>query len=459
MIDEGNLKGANGAGGQPRLKRVLGMWDLVIYGIVLIQPIAPVGIFGIAQKLSRGHVVTTIIFAMFAIMLTAYSYGRMAGLYPSAGSAFTYVTHGLNAHLGFLVGWAMVLDYLMIPLINTIFGALTLTRLIPGIPYVVWVFLISGGILLLNLRGIRTAAWANSILLLVMSSVVAAFVILGVHYLFHRQGWSGVFSFQPFYDPKTFNVHAVATATSLAALTYIGFDGVTMLAEEVREPKRTVPLATVLVCLFTGIFSAVEVYLGQRIWPNYHTFPNLETAFLDVTRRAGGPLLFEAMGVVLFLACVGSGLAGQLGAARLLYGMGRDNVLPQRLFGRLDPKRSSPSFNICLVSVLVFAGALLLSYERVAELLNFGAFLGFMGVNLAAIRELYFLPHRKSERRLLTGVIVPGLGFLFCLSIWWSLPVPAKAAGGLWFAIGVGYDAIKTRGFKMAPGTLDFNGL
>jgi putrescine importer len=459
MIDQDSPKGADGAGGQPRLKRVLGLWDLVIYGIVLIQPIAPVGIFGIAQKLSRGHVATTVILAMFAIMLTAFSYGRMAGLYPSAGSAFTYVTHGLNAHLGFLVGWAMVLDYLMIPLINTIFGSLTLCRLIPGVPYVVWVVLISGGILLLNLRGIRAAAWADSILLLVMSSVVAAFVILAVHYLFHRQGWNGVFSFQPFYDPKTFDVHAVATATSLAALTYIGFDGVTMLAEEVREPRRTVPLATVLVCLFTGIFSAIEVYLGQRIWPNYHTFPNLETAFLDVTRRAGGPLLFEAMGVVLFLACVGSGLTGQLGAARLLYGMGRDNVLPRRLFGRLDPKRSSPTFNICLVSVLVFAGALLLSYERVAELLNFGAFLGFMGVNLAAIRELYFRPRGKSERRLLTGVIIPGLGFLFCLSIWWRLPVPAKAAGGLWFAFGVGYDAIRTRGFQTAPGTLDFNGL
>lgn len=458
-MDQDGSKAANGAVGQPHLKRVLGLWDLIIYGIVLIQPIAPVGIFGIAQKISIGHVSTTIILAMIAMMLTAFSYGRMAGLYPSAGSAFTYVTIGLNAHLGFLVGWAMVLDYLMIPLINVIFGSLTLCRLVPGVPYVVWVILISGGILLLNLRGIRAAAWANSILLLVMSLVVAAFVVLGVHYLFQHQGWSGVFSFQPFYNPKTFDVHAVATATSLAALTYIGFDGVTMLAEEVREPRRTVPLATVLVCLFTGIFSTVEVYLGQRIWPNYHTFPNLETAFLDVTRRAGGPLLFEAMGVVLFLACVGSGLTGQLGAARLLYGMGRNNVLPSRLFGRLDPKSSSPIFNICLVSVLVFAGALVLSYERVAELLNFGAFLGFMGVNLAAIRELYFRPERKPERRLLTGIIIPGLGFLFCLSIWWNLPVPAKVAGGMWFAFGVAYDGIRTRGFQTAPGTLDFNGL
>ena len=113
-------------------------------------------------------------------------------------------------------------------------------------------------------------------------------------------------------------------ATSFAALTYIGFDGITTLSEEVENPKRNVLLATVLVCLFTGIFSGVEVYLGQRIWPNWHSFPNLETAFMDVCRRVGGTPLFQAMGAILVLAALGSGLTGGLGAARLLYGMGRD---------------------------------------------------------------------------------------------------------------------------------------
>lgn len=442
---------------QPQFRRVLTLWDLIIYGVVLIQPIAPVGIFGIAQQLSRGYVVTTIIIAMLAMMLTAFSYGHMAAQHPSAGSAYTYVSLGVNVHAGFLVGWAMFLDYLMIPLINTIYAALTLHRLVPGIPYVFWVVLITALLLTLNLRGIRAAAQANTLMLFVMTAVIGTFVVLALRFLYHGHGWGGVFSLQPFYDPKTFDIHAVATATSLAALTYIGFDGVTTLAEEVRNPRRTVPLATVLVCLITGIFSSVEVYLGQRVWPNYHTFPNLETAFMDVTRRVGGPLLFDAMGIILIVACVGSGLAGQVGAARLLYGMGRDNVLPKKLFGHLASHRSNPTYNLWLVSALGLVGSLLLSYEHVAELLNFGAFLAFMGVNLAAIRELYVHRAHGAPRNILTGLAMPAFGFLFCFAIWWSLPLPAKIAGGAWFMIGLAYDAIKSRGFRRPPGTLDFS--
>jgi putrescine importer len=443
-------------GAQPQFHRVLTLWDLVIYGVVLIQPIAPVGIFGISQKLSRGYVVDTIIIAMLAIMLTAFSYGRMATLYPSAGSAYTYVSRGVNAHAGFLVGWAMFLDYLMIPLINTIYGSLTLYRLVPEIPYLVWVVLFTALLLTLNLRGIRAAAQANTVLLFIMTAVIGAFVVLALRFLFHSQGWAGVIAMEPFYNPKTFDLHAVATATSLAALTYIGFDGVTTLAEEVRNPKRTVPLATVLVCLITGVFSSVEVYLGQRVWPNYHTFPNLETAFMDVTRRVGGPFLFEAMGIILIVACVGSGLSGQVGAARLLYGMGRDNVLPKKLFGHLDARHSNPTYNLLVIAALGFVGALFLSYEHVAELLNFGAFLAFMGVNLAAIRELYFRRAQGAGRSILTGLVMPALGFLFCFAIWWSLPLPAKIAGGAWFLIGFAYDAVKSRGFRRPPGSMDF---
>ena len=445
-------------GSLPTLRRILTLRDLLFYGLVLMQPIAPVGIFGLSQKMSHGHVVTTVLIAMVAMMLTAFSYGRLATIYPSAGSAYTYVSRELNPHLGFLTGWAMSLDYLMIPLINTIFGSLTLYRLLPQIPYVVWVALFVGFITFLNLRGIKSVAHTDTLLLGIMTAVIVIFIVQAIHYLARTQGWGGVFSSQPFYDPRTFDLRSVSSATSLAALTYVGFDGVTTLAEEVHDPKRTVPLATVLVCLLTGVYSSIEVYLGQLVWPDYLTFPNLETAFLDVTRRVGGPFLFEAMGVVFIVACLGSGLAGQVGAARLLYGMGRDNVLPRGFFAHLDAKRSNPSYNIGITAVLTFAGALLISYERTAELLNFGAFLGYMGVNLAAIRRACLRLGAGPKRELFKGLVVPGLGFLFCLVIWWSLPSPARIIGGLWFALGLTYDAIKTRGFRTQPRTVDFLG-
>ena len=381
---------------QPR-KRVLSVWGLIIYGIVLIQPIAPVGIFGIVVVNSRGHVVLTILIAMVAMMLTAMSYGRMAARYPSAGSAYTYVGRTFGPYAGFLTGWAMFLDYLIIPAISTVYGALTLQRLAPAIPYPAWVALIVGLLTFLNLRGVRSMARANTLMLMVMTAVIGAFVLLATRYLFQSQGLAGVFSFQTIYNPQTFDARAVLSATSLAALTYIGFDGVTTLAEEVKNPKRNVPLATVLVCLFTGIFSGVEVYLGQRVWPDYETFPNIETAFMDATQRVGGLLLFQAVGAIVVVACIGSGLSGQAGAARLLYGMGRDDMLPRGFFGRLDAKHGIPARNVLFIGVLTFVAALLLPYERAVALLNFGAFLSFMGVNLAAIREFVFRTPRQGR--------------------------------------------------------------
>lgn len=440
----------------PKLKRVLKVQDLVFYGLVLIQPIAPVGIFGLASSMSHGHVATTILIAMIAMSLTAFSYGRMAALYPSAGSAYTYVGRGLGYHLGFVAGWAMFLDYLIIPLLNIVFGALTLQRLFPDVTYTIWAILLAVLMTALNLRGVRTTARANTILLAIMTLVIAVFVVLAVRYLFLDAGWAGVFSRKPFYNPETFQWSAVATATSLAALTYIGFDGVTTLAEEVKNPKRSVPIATVLVCLLTGLFSLVEVYLGQMVSPNYSAFANLETAFMDVTQKVGGAPLFQAMGVILILACLGSGLAGQAGLARLLYSMGRDRILPPRFFAHLSAGNQIPSYNIIATGVISLIGALVLPYEHAAGLLNFGAFLAFMGVNLSAIREYCFRRPESRKLHLVMDMIVPGLGFIFCLAIWVSLPWPAKLAGGIWLALGIVYLALITRGFKKKPINMEF---
>src|SRR5207253_1897023 len=438
----------------PRLKRVLTLWDLIFYGIVLIQPIAPVPLFGVAQKLSDGHFATIILIAMFAMMITAVSYGRMAALYPSAGSAYTYVGKGLNPHLRFLAGWAMFLDYLLQPLINTVWMSTALhERYLPQVPFMAWAAIIAGIITLLNLRGIRSSARANKVLLFFMFIVVGFFIVLAVRYLFYSQGLRGLFSIQPFYDPRTFDSHRVWSATSFAALTYIGFDGVTTLAEDVENPKRNVLLATVLVCVFTGLFGGLLVYLAQLVWPDWHAFPNLETAFMDVCRRVGGTFLFNAMGLILILAAFGSALTGGLGAARLLFGMGRDNVLPRRVFGHLSPGSSTPIYNILIIGALSFLGAVVLNqignaYEHAGELLNFGAFLAFMGVNLATFWQFAVSAQPGYRKRILADIVLPLIGFVFCALIWWNLNALAKTIGGIWFVIGLAYLAITTRAFR-----------
>jgi putrescine importer len=442
----------------PQLRRVLRLRDLIVYGIVIIQPIAPVPIFGITQDLARGHAVTAVLIAGIAMMLTAFSYGRMAALFPMAGSAYSYVGRGLNPHLGFLAGWAMALDYLILPIVAVIQAALTLQRLIPAAHYAVLVTLCVVGLTGINLRGIRSTARANTVLLIGMSAVIGAFLIAAIAHLLTQRGAGGLFSTRPFYDSATFNGSAIATATSFAALTYIGFDGVTTLAEDVENPRRNVLIAIVSVCAFTTLFSCLLVYLAQLVWPDYRSFPNAETAFMDVTRRVGGNPLFQAMGIVIMLGSLGSGLTGKVAAARLLYAMGRDEVLPRRPFGYLDPVRNNPTYNILLIGVCTLAGALCLDLEHAGELLNFGAFLSFIGVNLAALRQSYL--HRQSVRRaqIIRDVGISALGLLFSLGMWLSLPVLAKVVGGAWFAAGIAYSGWRSRGFRHAPGQIDFSG-
>jgi putrescine importer len=440
----------------PRLQRVLGLRDLLFYGLVLLQPVGVIGLFGVATRMSHGHMATSVLIAMAAMMITAVSYGRMAALYPSAGSAYTYVGRGLNPHLGFLAGWAMLLDYLIIPVVNVIYGALSAERLVPAIPYWGWALIIGLGMTLLNVRGIRATARANQVLMAAMVVVAVAFVVAAVRYLFQTAGWSGLVSLAPFYDPATFNFRDVCTATSFAAAAYVGFDGITTLSEDAINPKRTVPLATVLVCLVTGLTAILLAYLAQRVAPDSDRFTNVETMFMDIAHMVGGSWLLVAIAVVMAVTCFGSGLTSQVGAARLLYGMGRDNVLPRAVFGRLD-RHNSPALNIWLIGAAALAGAFLLNYERATELINFGAFLAFMGVNAAAIRVYWFNPPPDYRRQWLTDLAVPALAFLFCFWIWWSLPKPAQIVGGIWFVLGVLYAAIRTRGFRRRPATIDFS--
>ena len=453
-------------GGGPQLRRTLKLSDLIFYGIVLIQPIAPVPLYGVAQKLSDGHFVLIILIAGFAMLITAVSYGRMATLYPTAGSAYTYVGKGLNPHLGFLAGWAMILDYLLQPLINTVWISTALHERaayfhIPQIPFVVWALIIAGIMTALNLAGVKASANANKVLLAVMSVVVVYFIVVAVRFLYAGQGWAGLFSIQPLYDAKTFNSHKILTATSFAALTYIGFDGVTTLAEDVENPKRNVLLAVVLTCLFAGVCSGVEAYLGARVWPDWQSFPNLETAFMDICTRAGGLILSWSMALVLIVAAFGSGLTGTLGAARLLFGMGRDGVLPKKFFGQLTPGTNAPTNNILLIGGLSFIGAVLLNYigsayEHAGELLNFGAFLAFMGVNFACFWQFSMRRREGAPMNFVRDALLPLVGFIFCGLIWVNLNIIAKTVGGIWFVLGLLYVGYKTNWFRSAPVMIDF---
>ena len=440
----------------PSLKRVLGLWDLIVYGMIIVQIVAPVPIAGLLEQRSNGHAVTVVLIALLGMMITAISYGRMAVVYPMAGSAYSYVARTINPHLGFFTGWAMFLDYLLIPLISAIIPALAIQRLLPGIPFAALTFLIVLGMTALNLRGIKATARANMVLLLVTSAVVGLFIILALRFLWQRSGWGGIFSMHPLYNPATFHTSTIFGGISLAVLSYIGFDGVSTLAEDVVNPKRNVVLATVIVCFFTGVLSATELYFFHQVIPDWKSVADPNTYYLDVMKAVGGPLLFTVFSIIMCVSQFGAGFTGQVSAARLVYGMGRDNVLPRSLFGYLNPRSRNPSRNIILVGVLAFVGTLLLPFDAACDLLNFGAYLGFMGVNLSSFVCYYLKPPPGHRRHILWDALLPLLGFLLCFIFWLGLPHPAQIVGGIWLAIGMAYCAYKTRGFRERPLLFDF---
>jgi putrescine importer len=430
---------------QPRLRRTLGLWDLVFCGIILIQPTAPMPSFGIIGQDAKGHVVTVILLAMVAMLFTAVSYGRMARAYPSAGSVFTYVGCEMHPTLGFLAGWGYMLSLLVGTLIGSIWCSKAMGNVWPKIPYAAWVLFFTVLFTGLNLRGIRASARTNEGLVVVMSVVIFWFFAAAIRYVFHHgAAWS-----QPFYDPSTFSMSALSKGTSLAVLTFIGFDGIAMLSEEAENPRRNILLATVFTCLLTGVLATAQVYLGQLVWPDFRTYPDADTAFVHVAGRAGGPALFHAINITILVASVGSAMGAQLTGARLLYGMGRDAVIPKAFFGAVQARRRIPQNAVLFIGAVALAGAFLMNkgdaYQLSAKMLNFGALFGFMGVNAAAFVRYFVRGTEKS----LANFLPPVLGFVVCFLLWISVGREALIAGGVWLLAGLLFSALKTNWFRI----------
>jgi amino acid transporter len=439
-------------------------------------------VFGVLSDRGHGHVVTTILIAMVAMLFTAVSYGRMARAYPSAGSAFTYVGQEINPALGYVTGWSMVMDYMLNPMICIVWCSQQAHVFAPGIPYWGWALFFGGIFTFLNIQGIKTSARVNTALAAGMGAVVALFFMVAIRYIMGHPHDGASFFTRPFYDPQLWDTKSVLAATSIAVLGYIGFDGISTLSEEAENPRRNILLATVLTCFVIGILSALEVYVAQLVWPATQPFPNSDTAVTFVAGRVWKPM-FLIVGFTLLVANFGSGMGAQIGAARLLYGMGRSGALPQSFFGVVDPKRRVPRNNVFFVGAIALAGALLVSwglfsYGLGAEMLNFGALIAFMGVNLAAFVRYYVREGRHSAMPplVLTVIVIalvlwpnsnwmvlatagaalavlavwtpPLAGFTICFFLWKNLSWKAWIVGGLWMAVGIAFGAWKTRGFR-----------
>jgi amino acid transporter len=447
---------ASGTPGTDVIRRVLRRRDLILFGLVILSPTAVYPVYGIIQTISHGQAALSYQAAMVAMLFTASSYGRMATVYPSAGSTYTYVRRSLTSHVGFFAGWSMVLDYFLIPLVSVIYASLTAQRLIPQVPYLVWAILFTVGITAVNVMGVELLAQANNVMIAIMIGVAVIFLVVAIRYIESHFGAPALASSVGILPPHGFNVDPILRGASIAALSYIGFDAISTLAEDSINPEKDIGFSTVMACVIQTIICVVTVYFAALAWNDFHSFPHVDTAILDIGNRIGGEVMFLLITVVLLVAGVSSALTGQAGSSRLLFAMGRDGVLPRRVFGHLHPRFGTPTRAIYIMSAatLIFIiGAKIMmphesSFQIAVEMLNFGAFVGFILVNLSVIQHFFVRSKQRSGfRNVLRNFCFPLIGALVCGYIWWNLSPHAKAAGFIWLGLGFLYLVFHTRGF------------
>jgi len=430
-----DTQGAPAASSGQGLRPVLSLSALVLFGLAFVGPTAPYTFFGVGAVQSHGYFALVYLIAMIAVSFTAVSYGKMAAAFPEAGSTYAYASKAIHPIVGYLAGWVMILDYILMPMLCVIIVGVTSNKLVPAIPYSVWVVVTAIAITAINLAGIEMTSRATMIFNAILAVSVIWFLTAAVWALTHGVGRGTLLSLEPFYSPRNFSLKAVMGATPVAVLSFLGFDGISTLAEDAKDPQRNVSRATLLVCLIAGVLFILQTYLGQLIWPDYTTFAPIETAFSDIGRRIGGPALAYLIALLVVGQAWASGIASQASASRLLFGMARDGKLPRFVFGYLHPERRTPTHSIVLMGGIAMVAGLVLDLDKAAELVNFGACAGFMVVNLSVIGHYFF----RLRRGWWGALVAPSIGFLICLWIWLSVSSLAMKVGAVWTVAGVAY--------------------
>jgi len=418
---------------------VLSLWALVLFGLAFVGVTAPYTFFGVGAVQSGGHFSTVYLIALIAVSFTAASYGSMAAAFPEAGSTYAYASKALHPVAGYLAGWVMILDYILMPMLCVIIVAATSHKLMPMVPYSVWVTAAAIAITAVNLCGIEMTSRATAVFNAVLAISIAWFLVAAFWALTHGVGRGTLFSLEPFYSSDDFSLTAVMAATPVAVLSFLGFDGISTLAEDAKEPRKNIGRATVLVCFIAGGMFVLQTYLGQLIWPDSSTFSTPETAFSEIGTRIGGRALGYLIALLVVAQALVSGITSQASASRLLYGMARGGTLPRLVFGYLHPKLRTPTYSMLLMGAIAMMGGLLLDLDKAAELVNFGACAGFMAVNCSVVG--YYFIRRRARRAvdLWKYLISPVSGFLVCLWIWLSVSPLAMTVGALWSLAGVLY--------------------
>ena len=437
-----------------KLRRSLGLWAIVGLGLGYMTPTVAFDTFGIVSEQTEGAVPLAYVVALVVMLFTAISYGKMTSAFPSAGSAFTYVRESIHPNVGFMVGWTSMLDYMLLPMVNALIIRFYLEQLFPDVPSWIWVVVyvaIATTIVYFSMKGTSNI---NGLLLVFAVVVIASFIFMASGQLLAGEGAGTIASTAPFWHDNV-AIGPVLTAATVVCFSFIGFDAVTMYSEEAKSAKL-MPKAILLTVLIGGVIFLVSTYFAQLRFPTNEPFGEYtDDPLPQIGLLVGGPV-FQAIFVAAgFAASVASGLASHASVARLMLVMGRNNVLPKRVFGHIDPKTHTPTWNIIIVGVVSLL-AIDFSLELISAFINFGALIAFSFVNASVIAHYAIREGRRhTASDIFKYIVMPGIGFLMTVVLWANLHLDALIGGLVWGTIGFIYLLVLTKGFKKPAGEFD----
>ncbi len=436
-----------GMAGRARLRSSLKLWQVVMMGLAYLTPMTVFDTFGIVSGISNGHVPASYLLALAGVMFTAISYGKLVRQFPEAGSAYTYTQKSIGPHLGFMVGWSSLLDYLFLPMINVLLAKIYLSALFPEVPPWVWVVGFVTILTLANLKSVNLVANFNTLFVLVQIAIMVVFVILVVHGLHKGEGVGTVWSLQPFISENA-HLIPIITGATIVCFSFLGFDAVTTLSEETPNAARVIPKAIFLTALYGGLIFIVASFFMQLFFPTIARFKNPDAALPEIALYVGGKLFQSVFLCTTFVNTLASGLASHASVSRLLYVMGRDNVFPERVFGYVHPKWRTPAWNVLLVGAIALM-AIKFDLVTATALINFGALVAFTFVNLSVISQFWIREKRnKTLKDHFNYLVLPMCGALTVGALWINLEESSMILGLIWGGIGLVYLACVTKSFR-----------
>lgn len=439
------------------LKRVLPLSFLIFYGIAYVSPTSVFGTFGLVNQDTHGMIPLTYLVATCVMAFTAFSYKHMSSQFPYAGSVYTYTSKTINPHGGFLCGWAILIDYMLLPMVCYLLSAIYIKTYMPGIPTWLIVVVMIGIVSVINYRGIEISAWANNTIVIIQWIFMVAFLIFLIKWITTGDPTNqAAFSFTAFFNAEEFakpevGIGAIFSGASVLALAFLGFDSVSTLAEEAVRPKKDIGTAIVVVCIFCGCFNGFFAWLMNCSWPNnWFEVSSADNGAQELMIKVCGSAMGYIFTAVYVIACIACSIAAQGSAARILYGMGRDGLLPKKVFAHVHNKYRTPTYSIIVIAIISLS-AIFMNLDLACSVINFGALLGFTMVNICVIVYFFFKKKCRSAMGFFKYLLVPLVGATFCAIIFISLDKYSLIVGGIWLLIGAVYLAAKTNMFRKLP--------